>query len=144
MPRRFSIAALAAALAVSAVSAVPAVAAGGSSSALLWQNKAKTVVCGLRLGSPLGKAPLLCSATGIPRKPHGGPVGDPFVQLAGTGKPQLELISQNEYRTKTIKTLANGSSWSRNGVTCTVGKTVTCSNPAYHGFTIGNGKYKHF
>ena len=141
MSRCLSIGALASAL---AVSAAPAVAAGGSSTALVWQNKSKTVVCGLRIGSPLAKAPLLCSARGIPRKPHGGPVGDPFVQLTRTGKPQLELISQNEFRSKTIKTLANGSTWSRNGVTCTVGKTVTCMNPAYHGFTIGNGKYKRF
>jgi hypothetical protein len=141
MFRRFPIAALAASL---AVSAAPAVAAGGSSSALLWQNKSKSVVCGLRIGSPLAKAPLLCSARGIPRKPHGGPVGDPFVQLARTGKPQLELISQNEWRTNKIKTLANGTSWSRNGVSCSVGKTVTCKNGAGHGFTIGNGKYKPF
>ncbi len=140
MFRRLSIAAVA----TVAVSAAPAVAAGGSSSALLWVNKSEKVVCGLRIGSPLAKAPLLCSAKGIPRKPHGGPAGDPFVQLGKTGKPQLELISQNEYRTKKIAMLANGSTWSRNGVRCSVGKTVTCKNTNGHGFTIGNGKYKHF
>ncbi len=141
MTRRFPIAALTASL---AVSAAPAVASGGSSTALVWQNKAKSVVCGLKIGSPLAKAPLLCSANGIPRNPHGGPVGDPFVQLGKVGKPQLELVSQNQYRTMTIKTLANGSTWSRKGVTCSVGKTVTCKNTKGHGFTIGNGKYKHF
>ncbi len=141
MSRRFPFAALAAWLAVSAATAV---AAGGSSSALLWQNKTGSVACGLKSGGPVAKAPLICSSKGIPRKPHGGPVGDPFVQLGKTGKPQLELFSQNEYRTKKIATLANGTSWSRNGVTCSVGKTVTCKNTQGHGFTIGNGKYKHF
>jgi hypothetical protein len=133
------------ALAIGAVAAIalPAVAeAGGTSKAKLWQNTKTTAVCGVEAGAT---KTLLCNARGVPRPPHGSKnVGDPFVQIKATGKPQLVLISQNSYVTNHVTTLSNGAKWSSNGVTCTAGDTVTCKNTSKHGFTIGKGKYKSF
>ena len=126
---------------------LPASASAGSTSHVsLWQNKKGSVECGIE-ASALSKKEILCSARGIPRPPHSNPnVGDPFVELASTGKPKLVLISQDSFPSGAkTHTLANGTVWSNRGVTCTLGaKTVTCKNGAHHGFTIGNGHYKSF
>ncbi len=126
---------------------LPAAAAAGSTSHVsVWQNKKKSVQCGIE-ASALSKKKILCSAKGIPRPRHSNPnVGDPFVELAGSGKAKLVLISQNSFPSGAkTHTLANGTKWSKRGVTCTLGaKTVTCKNGAHHGFTIGNGHYKSF
>jgi hypothetical protein len=136
-------------LIVAAVAATPAAAAlrgGPASSALLWQNKSKSVTCGIEIHAPKKPATmLLCVSKGIPRPPKGGPAGDPFVQIAANGKAQLVLISQQSWvaGSKKPTTLATGATWSKLGVTCTIdAKTVTCTNKSKHGFTIGNGKYK--
>ncbi len=128
-----------AAFAVSATSAL-----ASTSHALFWQNKASTVVCGVKLHPASKPATLvICSAKGIPKAKSG--VGDPFVQIGRTGKPKLVLESQDPFAGNKAKTLANGSSWSSLGVTCGIAsKTVTCRNSAGHGFTIGTGKYKSF
>ncbi len=126
---------------------LPAAATAGSTSHVsVWQNKKKSVSCGIE-ASALSKKKILCSAKGIPRPPHSNPnVGDPFVELAGTGKAKLVAISQNSFPSGAkTHTLANGTKWSQRGVTCTLGaKTVTCKNGSHHGFTIGNGHYKSF
>jgi hypothetical protein len=126
--------------------ATPAVAAGKASHAKLWQNASGSVGCGIKAPLPQHHATeLLCSAHGIPRPPGSSKsVGDPYVQLASSGKPHLVLISQFSYETMHSTQLANGSTWSSLGVTCTVGKTVKCTNGTGHGFKIGNGKYKSF
>ena len=86
---------------------------------------------------------LLCSGNGVPRAKHG--IGDPFVQIAGTGSPQLVLISQNSYVSQNLKTLSKGTLWSSLGVTCSIGsKTILCFNSDNHGFLIGSGKYTSF
>ena len=86
---------------------------------------------------------MLCSAAGIPRPE--GPVGDPLVQIGWQGKPNVVLVSQNEFETSKIATLKRGATWDQLGVACKVtGKAVTCSNGSKHGFTIGDGKYKPF
>lgn len=115
-----------------------------TSHALLFQNKARTMDCGVEAPLPGHQASLvLCSAAGIPRPP--GNVGDPFVQIGRQGKPKVVLVSQNEFETSKITTLKPGATWSNVGVTCKVAsKTVTCKNASKHGFTIGNGKYKPF
>jgi hypothetical protein len=125
--------------------AAPAAVASGPSHASLWQNRAKTLDCGNE-ASAISKKFVLCSADGIPRPPHSSPnVGDPFVQLAATGKPVLILISQDTFATSKIQTLASGSTWSSRGVTCHVsGKTALCYNGDNHGFLIGNGHYQSF
>lgn len=127
------------------IAAPVAVAKTTTSHALLFQNQARTMDCGVKTPLPHHQASLvLCSAGGIPR-PKGGGVGDPFVQIGRHGKPRLVLVSQNDFETSKIATLKPGATWSRLGVTCKVSsKTVTCKNASKHGFTIGNGKYKSF
>lgn len=123
--------------------AAPAAMAGASvSHANFWQNHARTAVCGKRTTrSPFQ---LLCSAKGIPRPSTGSQGGDPFVVLRRTGKPHLVLLTQDEFPTGIPTTLTRGSTWSKGGITCTVGHKVTCKNTSGHGFTIGNGNYKSF
>ena len=126
---------------------LPATATAGTTSHVsVWQNKSKTMQCGIT-ANVISRKNILCSAKGVPRPKHGNPnVGDPFVQLAGTGKPKLVLISQNSYPAGAKNhTLATGTTWSGRGVTCKIGaKSVTCKNGSAHGFTIGNGHYKAF
>jgi hypothetical protein len=133
-------------LAVLAIGA-PVAAAATTSKANLWQNKAKTVICGVEIhASNKPASRILCSAPGLPRPPHSNPnVGDPNVDIAATGSPRLLLLSQNSFvGTKTV-TLSKGTLWSVLGVTCHVGpSTVLCFNTANHGFVIGNGKYRSF
>jgi len=132
------------AVGVLAAATIPAAAAAATSNAKLFQNPSKTAVCGIKIHR--GHTPatdLLCSAKGIPRAKHG--IGDPFVQIAATGSPQLVLISQDSYVSNTLKTLSKGNLWSSIGVTCNVGSgTILCFNGDNHGFVIGNGKYKSF
>ncbi len=130
---------------VLALGASPLVAGAGAkpktSTAHLWQSKNKKVVCGYEIG---GGHQVLCSAAGIPR-PKGVTGGDGgFVVISKTGKPHTIVTFQDEFVAGTLKTLANGTSWSGRGVTCTTGATVTCKNASKHGFKIGNGKYKSF
>jgi hypothetical protein len=137
--------ALPAVLGVLGLIAAPAAVASGPSHAPLWQNQAKTLDCGNEIPA-ISKKFVLCSARGIPRPPHSNAnVGDPFVELAATGKPVLILISQDTFATTAVKTLASGSTWSSRGVTChTSGKTALCYNGDNHGFLIGNGHYTAF
>ncbi len=133
-----------AALAVLAAAAAPVAEAATSSNAKLWQNKSHSVVCGLETHVTKQATEVLCSAVGIPRARQQD-VGDPFVQIAAKGRPQLVLISENSFVPTKIKTLARGTTWKSIGVTCKIAsKTVTCSNGSAHGFTIGNHKYKAF
>jgi hypothetical protein len=123
--------------------AAPAALAGTSvSHSNFWQNHAKTAVCGKRI--TVGSFHLLCSAQGIPRPSTGSQGGDPFVVLRRTGRPHLVLLSQREFPGGNPQTLADGSKWSKDGITCTLNHKVTCKNTSGHGFTIGNGKYKSF
>jgi hypothetical protein len=112
------------------------------SSAQFWKNQSGSAVCGKRIKQQGFE--LLCSAKGIPRPKSGHQGGDPFVVLPRTGKPQLVLLTQNEFPSGSPKTLPRGTHWERSGLTCTVGRKVTCKNIEGHGFTIGNGKYKSF
>ena len=132
------------AVGVLAAAAIPATAAAKTSSASLFQNPAKTAVCGIEIhASNRPATELLCSAKGIPRAKHG--TGDPFVQISATGSPQLVLISQNSYVSNNLKTLPKGTLWSSIGVTCHVGSaTILCFNGDNHGFVIGDGKYTSF
>jgi hypothetical protein len=128
-----------------ALAAAPIAAAKTTTShALLFQNQAHTMDCGVKAPLPHHRASLvLCSAAGIPRPK--GAVGDPFVQIGRQGKSKVVLVSQNEFATSKLATLKSGATWSNLGVTCKVsGRTVTCKNGSKHGFTIGNGKYKPF
>jgi hypothetical protein len=132
------------AVGVLAAAAIPATAAAQTSNAKLFQNPSKTAVCGIKIhASHTPATELLCSAKGIPRAKRG--IGDPFVQIAATGSPQLVPISQDSYVSNTLKTLSKGTLWSSIGVTCNVGsRTILCFNGDNHGFVIGNGKYKSF
>jgi hypothetical protein len=124
----------------------PAVASATTSNVKLFQNPAKTAECGIKI-HPAHKpaTEVLCGAAGVPRPKHGGPVGDPFVQIKASGAPQLVLISQNSFAGKTVHTLAKGTLWHSIGVTCNIGtSTILCFNGDNHGFLIGNGKYKSF
>jgi hypothetical protein len=124
--------------------AAPAVADVGTSHTTVWETE--TVICGIE--SPgLSKTDVLCQARGVPRPPHGSTSeGDPGVIIAARGKPQLILMSQDEYPAKSkIRTLSNGTVWSARGVACNIARTtVTCKNESKHGFTIGNDRYTHF
>jgi hypothetical protein len=136
---------LSAVVAVAVASLPIGASASSASHAKLWDNSNSKVGCGI--AAPLPHKPatyVLCSSRGVPRPKHGGSVGDPFVQLKSSGRPQLVLLSQFSYETTHSTKLSNGSTWSSLGVTCKVGKTVTCTNKSGHGFTIGNGQYKSF
>jgi hypothetical protein len=134
--RTVAVAGAAAAIAVPAATSLAAI-----SHAKFWQNKAKTVVCGIK--NPSSSKLVICSSKGVPKAKSG--VGDPFVQIGKTGKPKLVLESQTPFQGHHPATLSKGSTWSSLGVTCTIAsKTVTCKNKSKHGFTIGNGKYKKF
>lgn len=129
--------------AVLSVVAIPAAVAGASAShASFWTNRAATADCGVRI--TLKRFELLCAASGVPRPKHPVSTGDPFVVLAQTGRPQLVLLSQDEFPGGSPKTLSNGSTWSKNGIRCTLARKVRCTNRSHHGFTIGNGRYVPF
>ena len=134
------------ALAALSTTAAPTAIATSTSHAIFWQNSSGKVGCGVEIHARNTPAKqILCSARGIPRPKRSGNVGDPFVQLAATGSPRLVLISQDSFVGNKATKLGAGSIWSRLGVTCKVYvKTVTCSNGAGHGFTIGNGAYHSF
>ena len=126
------------------VAAIPATATATTSTAKLFQNPSKTATCGIEIHAANKPATeLLCSAKGIPRAKHG--VGDPFVQIAASGAPQLVLISQNSFVSPSLKTLSKGTLWKSIGVTCNIGSgTILCFNGDNRGFVIGNGKYRSF
>jgi hypothetical protein len=128
-----------------ALVAAPAAAASGPSHVPLWQNQAKTLVCGIEL-PVASKTGFLCTAVGIPRPTHPNrEEGDPYVEIAATRPPQLVLISQDVFAGTKIRTLASGSTWGSRGVTCHLtGKTALCYNGDNHGFLIGNGHYRSF
>jgi hypothetical protein len=119
----------------------------GTSHVKLFQNSAKSAVCGLMVKEKGHPQFILCSAAGIPKPKHGC-IGDPgFADLSAHGNPQKLCLSQDSFVPGKFVTLKAGSKWSRAGVTCTLaakGKTVTCKNQSHHGFTIGNKKYKPF
>lgn len=121
-----------------------AAAASHVSHAKFWQNRDSTAVCGIEIhqaGKPATE--VICSAQGLPTPKHG--VGDPFVQIAAKGKPQVVLRSQDSFEGSFPATLKPGTTWRSLGVTCAVkAKTVRCVNKSGHGFKIGNGKYHHF
>jgi hypothetical protein len=127
-------------------SAAPATANPTTSSVKLFQNPARTADCGIRMHPAHTPATeVLCSGAGVPRPKHGGPAGDPFVQIGASDSPQLVLISQDSFVGNTIHTLAKGTLWQSVGVTCNIGtNTILCFNGDNHGFVIGNGKYKSF
>ena len=136
-------------LAAVAAAAVPAVAAASTPSpshAKVWQNKARTVTCGIKIHVPGKPATLvLCQGLGIPM-PKGPGVGDPAVQIGKKGRPQLVRISQCSWRScSRVATLKTGARWSALGVRCTVvRKLVTCRNQSRHGFATGTGRYRSF
>ncbi len=135
--------ALAAVLAIAAPAAVSL--AATTSHAKLFQNKSRSATCGIMIHAPKKPAKwVLCAANGVPKAKKG--VGDPFVRISKTGKPQLILISQASWVGKHAKTLGPGSKWSSLGVTCSIQskKTIKCSNTSGHGFKTGNGHYKAF
>ncbi len=142
MQRSRTIASLAA---VAAAAAPAAAAASGVSHASVFQNRARTVTCGVKIHIP-GKpaTTVLCQGKGVPTPKHG--IGDPAVQLTRTGRPQLVKISQCSWSScSKVATLRTGARWSALGVTCTVaGKLVTCQNKSRHGFATGNGRYRSF
>jgi hypothetical protein len=127
---------------------MPVAALAASSRSTLWQNHARTAVCGIELRAATHNATvLLCSAKGVPgAKGTTNEAGDPFVTLPTTGKPKLVRVSQYQFENQSDKptTLAGGTKWSTKGITCEVstGRTVTCTNKSGHGFTIGNGHYR--
>lgn len=126
---------------------------GSGSHAANWQTHDRSVQCGLAevdgtgvdqgTGAPLnGRWPgLQCSAPGIPR-PRGR-VGDPFVQLGQgrAGRATLVLESQDDLIANGAPaTLAPGSTWRRDGITCSVlASSISCHNAFAHGFTLSRG-----
>lgn len=119
---------------------------------LVWQNRAGTVICGVRdqwasKPKPHRVRPtvVLCAAKGIPRSWPARFPGDAEVEIGEAGSPSSTPISEWSYQTPAweMATLGSGTTWRRLGVTCEVAvKTVTCTNASQHGFTIGNGKYR--
>lgn len=132
-------------LVLAAVAAPAAATAASTSHAKLFQNSSHTVTCGVEIHAGAKAKWVICGAQGVPRPKGGANVGDPFVQIARKGKPQLVLRSQDSFEGVKPVTLGLGHKWSALGVTCQVDtKTVACSNVSGHGFNIGNGKYRKF
>jgi hypothetical protein len=117
-----------------------------TSHAKLFENPSRTAVCGVEIHVRHKPATeLLCGARHIPRPKQGGPVGDPFVQLAATGKPKLVLISQDSYVSSKAQRLAKGTLWRALGITCSIGLSrIRCHNRDHHGFVIGRRRYRSF
>lgn len=131
-------------VAVAATGALAAAPGARFSRAALFQNHRGTAVCGIEIHAARHPATeVLCSARDIPRARHG--TGDPFVQIAATGRPQLVLISQDSYQSSKLRTLSNGTLWRSLGVTCNIqSSTILCFNHGNHGFVIGTRSYKSF
>jgi hypothetical protein len=132
-----------------------AAAAASTSHATNWTIRAGTLVCGIAdvygtqidagTGAPLnGPWPgLQCSVERIPRAP-GSKVGDPFVQLGQgrAGRAKVVNLSQDDllYHRAPV-TLAAGTTWSRNGITCEVrSSSIACHNSSSHGFTLSRSR----
>jgi Domain of unknown function (DUF4232) len=129
-------------LATAHAAAAAAANAPAISQAKLFWNPAKTAACGIE-GPSRKPTKVLCSARGIPRPT--GRVGDPYAQIAATGRPRLVLISQDSYMTNKATTLTKGTLWRSLGVTCGIGSsTILCFNRDNHGFLIGDGGYRSF
>jgi hypothetical protein len=143
-----------AALVAAVVSLACAAAAQASSHASNFQTTSGEVACGVARsvpGSELdpgtgasldGDYPgVQCSAPGIPKPARG--IGDPFVQLGqgAAGRARLRDESQDELVSDAApKTLARGSTWRRDGITCTLtASRVRCANSAGAGFAISPG-----
>jgi hypothetical protein len=132
------------ALAVTAAAATAAM----TSHAVYWQTPNQAVGCGVEIHASNTPAKwIVCDAEGLPRPKHSDPNGgDPFVQIAAHGRPQLGLMSQRivEGGNNPV-TLAAGTTWSKLGVTCRIKTSkVTCTNKSGHGFGIGKNLYKTF
>lgn len=113
------------------------------SKAKLFQNPAKTAICGIEIHLTPRPTEVLCSARGVPRPK--GRAGDPYVQIAATGRPRLILVSQDSYVTNTLTTLSTGTLWRSLGVSCSIGtSTILCFNRNNHGFLIGKRAYRAF
>ncbi len=137
--------ALAAILAIAAPAAVSLAATTSHAKLFQTKSKSKGATCGIMIHAPKKPAKwILCEANGVPKAKNG--VGDPFVRISKTGKPQLILISQASFVGKHAKTLGPGSKWSSLGVTCSIltKTTIKCSNMSGHGFKTGDGHYKAF
>jgi hypothetical protein len=134
---------LLAAVAAGAVALAPA-ALAKTSHAHVWQNHSATVFCGYRNQGAKPATQLICSAKGIPRPTGQKSCDSGFVVMGASGKPKPIVTCQSEFPAGIPATLKNGTSWTGLGISCTAGKTVTCTNGSGHGFTIGDGKYKHF
>lgn len=132
------------ALGAVALALAPAAAAAATSHAKLWSDKANTVTCGIKIHPKnVAASQIICGAQGLPAPKH--TVGDPFVQIAGHGRPRIVLLSQASYVTTHDVTLKPGAHWSALGIACTVqAKTAKCKNKAGHGFTIGKNLYEAF
>ncbi len=130
--------------AVAALACSPAL--GAVSHAKFWQTSAKDVACGIAIHAPGQSARVLCSATSIPAPKAGVGFGDPgFVFLGAHGRPLLARLSQDTFESSSVLTLAPGSRWSSDGVSCSVHRAlIRCANTSGHGFTIAGHSYVAF
>jgi hypothetical protein len=124
-----------------------ALALAATSHVKLWRALENDVFCGVAIHAP-GKpaTQVLCSGAAIPPPPRGVGFGDPgFVFLDVRGRPILARLSQDSFEGSTPVALADGSTWSKLGITCRISATrVRCANRSGHGFTIGKHSYKAF
>lgn len=137
-----------------ALSFVAIVGLAASSHAINFQTSKRDVLCGIAMrvpGSRLdagtgvalgGDYPgLQCAAAGIP-KPRQG-IGDPFVQLGQgrAGRARIVNESQDDLVSgASPATLASGSRWQRDGISCTLtANSVRCTNAGGHGFELRTG-----
>jgi hypothetical protein len=100
------------------------------------EHASGTITCGLG-DVPPNTSALLC----------GGGFRGGHAVLGKTGRSTQVVIRQHEPFTGTAPgaRLAVGSTWSLDGVSCTIAaKTVTCRNRFGHGFTISSTRYKNF
>ena len=131
------------ALAVTAATAAAAM----TSHAINWQTPNQAAGCGVEIHVSNKPAKwIVCDALGLPRPKHSNRnEGDPFVQIAAHGRPQLGLMSQKIVEGNNAVTLAAGTTWSKLGVTCKIKTSkVTCTNKSGHGFRMGKNLYKTF
>ena len=133
-------------LIVAGAAIVPAAGAAPISKSIQFQNRNRSVTCGIEIHAPnKPAAEVLCAARGIPAPKTKG-IGDSgFVQLSVLGRPQVLRLSQNSFVAGRSVRLARGRLWNQLGVTCHMGQTtVMCFNGDNHGFVIGNRRYRSF
>ena len=133
---------LLAAMLAAMVAAPAAPGASRASGARFWKNHSENVKCGERVPRRT-HFQLLCHPQRGLHYPGGCKRCALYLGLRRRGRSQV-VDARDPWSSGKPTILPDGTTWSRGGISCSVGQTVTCKNTSGHGFTIGNGRVKKF